>query len=216
MTNTTKNPKWVAFEGCDGSGKSTQAARAATLLGATLTREPGGTSVGTDIRQILLNSPTPVDPITEMLLFAADRAQHVADVIRPAFARGRHVVADRSVWSSFAYQHGGRGIDANSVLMVNAIATSAMWPDFVVYNDIDPVDARARSRRGEFRDGEFDNIEREGLELQFKVRETFLELAAANPDTWLVVDATRSVDDVGNIISDWLNCKLGSIVEVSV
>ena len=142
-----ERPAWlyIAFEGGEGSGKSTQAARLAERLGAELTREPGGTAIGARLRDLLLDpSVTGLDARAEALLMAADRAQHRAEVVAPVLASGRHVVSDRSVYSSLAYQGGGRGLDLDTIRAISQWALDDCWPDLVVFLDLDPDTAAAR------------------------------------------------------------------------
>ena len=136
---------WIAFEGGEGSGKSTQARLLAERLDAVLTREPGGTRVGERVRSLLLD-PTVVglDARAEALLMAADRAQHVVEVVRPALAAGRVVVSDRSAWSSLAYQGHGRGLGVEAVRTLCDWASDGLWPDLAVLLD---VSAAERSDR---------------------------------------------------------------------
>ena len=126
-------PVYIAFEGAEGCGKSTQARRLADDIGAVLTQETGGTEIGRRLRAILHDtSVTDLDDRAETLIVAADRAQHVAEVVRPALAAGRHVVSDRSVYSTLAYQGYGRGLPLAEVRAVNEWAIGDTWPDLVV------------------------------------------------------------------------------------
>jgi dTMP kinase len=188
----TTAPKFIAFEGGEGSGKSTQAARLAKALNAHLTREPGGTRVGTVLRSVLLDPEhTELADRTEALLYAADRAQHVAEVVRPALAAGQHVVSDRSAWSSVVYQGYGRGMGPDVVHRLCDWAMQGCWPDLVVLLDVAPALGLARLDRT------LDRLELAGDGFHDQVRAGFLELAAANADRWIRIDASRPPDEVG-------------------
>lgn len=182
---------FVAFEGGEAAGKSTQAARLARRLDAVLTREPGGTAVGAAIRALLLDPATAgLDDRAEALLMAADRAQHVAEVVRPALDAGRHVVSDRYVGSSLAYQGHGRGLPLDQVRRLSAWATGGLWPDAVVLLDV-PAGAAA-GRRPE----RPDRLEAAGDAFHRRVGEGYRALAAADPARWVVVDGTPDADTV--------------------
>ena len=188
----------IAFEGGEATGKSTQAALLAHRLGSrcVLTREPGATPVGASIRALLLDvSPsTPVGHRTEALLMAADRAQHVADVVRPALDAGRIVVTDRYVGSSLAYQGHGRGLPIADVAAVSAFATDGLDADLVVLLTV-PAEVRAARLRARTGAG-LDRLEQEGAGFHDRVEAGFVALAAADPDRWTVVDGAGDVDDV--------------------
>lgn len=184
--------RFIVFEGGEASGKSTQAARLAKRLGAVLTRQPGGTIIGMALREILLAPSTiALDARAETLLMAADRAQHVAEVIRPALLEGRDVVCDRYAYSSMAYQGFGRGLDPGDVGRMSGWATGELWPDLVVLLDVNETVAAARMHR------DLDRFEQAGPAFHERVREGFRTLAADDPDRWLVIDASLSVEDVG-------------------
>lgn len=186
---------YVAFEGGEGSGKSTQARRLAERLDAVITREPGGTEIGTELRSLLLDPDRggvgAVAARTEALLMAADRAQHVDEVVRPALVAGRHVVSDRSVFSSLAYQGGGRELGVDALRQLNEWAVDGCWPDLVILLDLDPETARTRLNRG------LDRLERETDSFHQRVRCTYLDLAKSD-DRWRVVDAAGSVEAVAD------------------
>ncbi|WP_345712378.1 dTMP kinase, partial [Kineococcus glutinatus] len=182
----TARPGWpgvfVALEGGDGTGKSTQARLLREWIGAelglevVLTREPGGTPAGVALRQVLLASTAPLDPRSEALLFAADRAQHVAQVVRPALQRGAVVVSDRYVDSSLAYQGAGRALERADVERLSRWATQGLLPDLTVVLDLDPAAARTR-RHGDAARGGEDRVEAEPLAFHVRVRRGFLDLA---------------------------------------
>jgi dTMP kinase len=184
--------RYIAFEGVEGCGKSTQAARLATRLGAVLTRETGGTMIGQQLRQVLHDpANTHLDAVAEALMIAADRAQHRAEVVEPALAAGRMVVSDRSVWSSLAYQGFGRDLPLDTVRAVNDWALQGRWPQLVILLDIDAEVAGER-----LRERDLDRFEREDAAFFERVTTGFRSLAAGNPDTWVIVDASGDVDGV--------------------
>jgi dTMP kinase len=186
---------YIAFEGGEGSGKSTQAALVAERLGAVLTREPGATPLGAQLRQLLLGSGEwSVGPRAEALMMAADRAQHLREVVLPALTEGRHVVSDRSAYSSLAYQGAGRELGIEEVRAINQWAVYGRWPDIVVYLRVDREVARNRLDRS------LDRLEREGERFHARVAEAFDRLAAEEPARWLVVDGGGSRDQVGEEI----------------
>jgi len=180
----------IAFEGGEASGKSTQAARLANRLGAVLTREPGGTAVGEHIRELLLDpAVSNLDVRAEALLMAAARAQHVAEVVRPALADGRDVVTDRYAYSSLAYQGYGRGLALDEVRGLSEWATEGLWPDVVVLLDVpaDVADARLGAR---------DRFEREAGAFHDRVVDGFRRLADDDPARWVTVDGVGPPDEV--------------------
>lgn len=192
---------FIAFEGGEGSGKSTQIARLAHRLRdagreVVTTFEPGGTAVGAAIRQVLLSRDT--DGLTaraEALLFAADRAQHVATVVRPALRRGAVVLTDRYRDSSIAYQGAGRELSVDEVRELSEWATDGLVPDLTVLLDVDPVVGLQRAS------GETDRLEAEPLQFHTRVRAHFLALAAAEPDRYVVLDASQPVDEVASAVA---------------
>ena len=199
--------RFIAFEGGEASGKSTQAARLAEALSAVLTREPGGTPAGRRIRELLLDPATgDLDPRAEALLMAADRAQHVAEVVRPALEAGRHVVTDRFVDSSLAYQGHARGLDVDEVRRLSVWATRDLRPDLIVLLDV-PVEVAAE-RLARLGDGP-DRLEGEGVEFHRRVLEGFRSLAAAEPDRWIVVDGTAEPDAVAAVVAEAVRSRLG-------
>ncbi len=186
---------FIVFEGGDGTGKSTQAARLAERLGAVLTREPGGTSVGSRIRSVVLDPDHPeLADRTEALLMAADRAQHVAELIGPALESGRHVVSDRYVYSSLAYQGAGRGLGVDTVRALNDFGTGGLEPDLVLLLEVDPGMADDRMGR------DLDRIEASGRRLAELVSDVYREFAEADEDRWAVIDASGSPDEVEELI----------------
>jgi len=199
----SKGGMLIAFEGGEGSGKSTQASRLAEWLtergvAVTLTHEPGATDLGARIRRILLDSPDgSLTPRAEALLFAADRAHHVDTVIRPALDRGEVVITDRYVDSSLAYQGAGRALAMDDVRRLSQWATGGLRPDLTVLLDVDPELGLERARAaGHGRD----RVERESLEFHQRVRDGFLALADAAPDHYLIVDAGGHPETVATLI----------------
>jgi dTMP kinase len=186
--------RFIAFEGGEGSGKSTQAALLAARLGAVLTHEPGGTEVGARLRAIVLDSPVVMEARAEALLMVADRAQHVAEVIRPALDAGRDVVSDRFTGSTLAYQGYGRGLPVEELTLLSRWATGGLEPDVVVLLDVPAEVAAARMRRT------LDRMEAAGSEFHRRVVEGYRALAAADPDRWRVVDGSGTVDDVEALV----------------
>jgi dTMP kinase len=182
---------FVTFEGIDRSGKSTQARLLTEALGdeALGVREPGGTPAGERVRDLLKDAAVPLGAEAEALLFAAARAELVAQVIRPALEDGRVVVSDRFLDSSLAYQGGARGLGVDEVERVNRFATGGLAPDLTFLLEIDPAAAAARA-------GESDRFEDEGVALQAAVLEAYERLVAADPGRWRRIDATRSPEQV--------------------
>jgi dTMP kinase len=189
----------IAFEGVEGAGKSTQL----ELLRAALeeqghkvvaTREPGGTPVGERVRSLLLDPLSTLDPRAEALLFAAARAQLVERVIRPALERGEMVLCDRYVDSSLAYQGAARGLGRGEVAAINRFATAGLLPDVVVLLRLDPVEGLARMH------GSRDRIECQDLDFHRRVAAAFLELAAAEPERFAVVDAAQPPERVATAV----------------
>ncbi|GAA4754384.1 dTMP kinase [Amnibacterium soli] len=201
---------FLTLEGGDAAGKTTQAValeRWLTERGRTVvrTREPGGTALGAEIRALLLHGGE-VAPRAEALLYAADRAHHVATVVRPALERGDVVVQDRYLDSSVAYQGAGRVLDAEEVRGLSTWATEGLLPDLTVLLDLEP--AVARQRRGG-RAAE-DRLESEQDDFHERVRTAFLALAAASPDRFVVVDAALPEQEVAARIRAAVEPRLGA------
>jgi dTMP kinase len=189
---------FVTLEGIDRSGKTTQAARLATALDAILLREPGGTETGERLREILKDPAIELDPRAELLLFCAARAELCARVIRPAVESGHHVVCDRFVDSTVAYQGAARGLGVEVVASVCELAIAGCRPDLTLYLKIDPAAAEARGQQrlaAGKRDGD-DRFEAEGAGFQERVAAAYDELAAAEPERIRVIDASGTPDDV--------------------
>ena len=202
---------FVSFEGVDGVGKTTQVERLRAYLesqGRTVvvTREPGGTALGSAIRGLLLHGvpaadtaddaasaavhPADIAPRAEALLFAADRAQHVAETIRPALERGEVVITDRYLDSSLAYQAGGRELTAAEIRDLSMWATNNLLPARTYLLDMDPALSHNRLQHAE------DRMESAGDDFQNRTRQAFLDLAAAEPDRFRVIDASQSIEQV--------------------
>lgn len=189
---------FIVFEGGDGAGKTTQSELLASWLrseGRTVveTREPGGTSLGGMIRQLLLHTDTDISARAEALLYAADRAQHVAEVVRPALERGEVVVQDRFVDSSLAYQGAGRVLNVEEVRSLSEWATEGLTPALTVLLDVSPktgVERRSSARK------KADRLEREPDEFHREVRNGFLRLAQAHPERYLVLDAAENAQAI--------------------
>jgi len=198
-------PVYVTLEGPEGCGKSTQAQRLAGDLDAVLTRETGGTPIGRRLRDILHDvTVDDLDDHAETLIVAADRAQHLAQVVRPALAAGLNVVSDRSVYSTLAYQGYGRGLPVDEVRRINEWAIGDSWPDLVILLDADDevLTSRMQGR-------ELDRFERAGDDFHARVRAGFASMAAADPDRWVTVDAADSPDAIAAIIRAAVSERLG-------
>lgn len=202
---------FVSLEGGDGAGKSTQA----RLLGdwahalgreVLLTREPGGTELGQLLRDAVLHGDH-VDARTEALLYATDRAHHVASLVRPALERGALVITDRYLDSSVAYQGHGRDLGADEVERLSLWATGGLLPAVTVLLDVDPDVGRSRLT------GSPDRLERAGDEFHRRTRQAFLARAAAHPDRFLVLDATRSPDEIARAVRERVAPLLGASAE---
>ena len=189
---------FITLEGGDGVGKSTQAALLEEWLstrGRTVlrTREPGGTAAGVEIREIVLHHRGDIAPRAEALLYAADRAHHIATVVRPALQRGDVVVQDRYIDSSVAYQGAGRVLDADEVRGLSLWAAEGLLPDLTILLDLDETAARARLDTSRTR---YDRLEAERSDFHARVRAAYRALADAEPERFLVVDAARPVDEI--------------------
>ena len=197
--------KYIAFEGLEGCGKSTHVKRLATRLNAVMTREPGGTVVGSMLRNILIDpANTNLSPRAEALLMASDRAQHIAELISPTLASGKHVVSDRSVYSSLAYQGYGREQDLAELKRINDWAIGGLWPELVIYIEVPTAILIERMKKREL-----DRFEREDSEFFKRVADGFSQMAAADPKRWLTIDGTPDKDDLEKIISARVQERLG-------
>lgn len=193
----------MTFEGGDGSGKSTQSALLQQWLEGeqhrevVLSREPGGTDLGRELREIILHRRGYIAPRAEALIYAADRAHHIATKVRPAIERGAVVLQDRYLDSSVAYQGAGRVLDAGEVRNLSLWATEKLLPQLTVLLDLDPEVGRARLHESRTR---YDRLEAEEADFHTRVRQAYLELAAAEPERFLVLPADDPVEDIAAAI----------------
>jgi len=184
---------FITLEGGDGSGKSTQSELLAAWLeglgrAVVRTREPGGTELGVEIRHLVQHRRGHVAPRAEALLYAADRAHHIATLVRPALERGEVVIQDRYLDSSVAYQGAGRELDGAEIRGLSLWAAEGLLPDLTILLDLDPAVSRARMNAAP---RVYDRLEEEGGDFPTRVRAAYLELAAAEPGRFLVLDATQ-------------------------
>lgn len=196
---------FITFEGGEGSGKSFQANVLFKLLArdeipAIQTREPGGTPIGEEITKCLKWQDTPISPLAELLLFNASRSHLVETVINPALKEGKVVICDRFTDSTVVYQGFGRQLDMETIEKVNTLATGGLKPDLTILMDILPGIGLAR-KRGQKRD----RFEKECLSFHNRIRRGYLELAAREPERWLVIDAGKSKQDIAREI--WLKVR---------
>ncbi len=190
---------FITLEGPEGSGKTTQIYLLAGWLRqqgyqVVLTREPGGTAIGDQIRGVLHDMDnTAMDARTEILLYSASRAQHVAQLIRPALAAGKIIISDRYADSTLAYQGYGRGLDLEMLTTITTFATGGLTPDLTLYLDIVAKEGLQRRRLG---GDEWNRLDAEALDFHQRVRSGYLEMIKREPDRWAVIDAARSVEEV--------------------
>jgi len=188
--------RYIAFEGLEGCGKSTHVTRLADALGGTATREPGGTAIGASLRAAMLDaSNTMLSPRAEALMMAADRAQHLDELVLPTLRAGKHVVSDRSAFSSLAYQGYGRMLDIDELKRFNNWAIAGNWPDLVVFIDVPLEQLLERLQKREL-----DRFEREDRAFFERIFTGFHTMAAADPNRWLVVDGTPPKDELAATI----------------
>jgi dTMP kinase len=203
---------FISFEGIDGVGKSTQIdllTKHLDELGrkSIRTLEPGGTDLGVEIRHLLLHRKGEVAPRAEALLYAADRAHHVATKVRPALAAGTDVIIDRYLDSSVAYQGAGRELDSNEVRNLSLFAVQGLLPNLTILLDLDATESLARrNKTGE----EPDRLEREKVEFFEAVRQGYLALAAAEPERFFVIDARQSIEELAAQIRTRVNQLISS------
>lgn len=205
VLGVTNPGRYIALEGAEGCGKSTHASRLAVALDAVLTRETGGTHIGNEIRT-LLHDPanTHLADKAEALLIAADRAQHFDELVRPALTIGRHVVSDRSAYSSLAYQGYGRGLQLDEVRHLSEWAMDGLWPELVIL-----IDAPAEILAERMSSRDLDRFEQADAAFHARVRTGFTKMAAADPQRWVVIDGTQTKDDVAHAIRTATLHRLG-------
>jgi dTMP kinase len=197
--------RYIAFEGLEGCGKSTHVTRLAATLNGITTREPGGTAIGASLRAAMLDtSNTMLSPRAEALMMAADRAQHLEELVLPALNAGTHVVSDRSAYSSLAYQGYGRLLDIDELKRFNNWAIAGNWPDLVVFIDV-PLDTlleRLKKR-------ELDRFEREDRAFFERIHAGFTAMATSDPQRWLVIDGAPPKDELASTIATAVKQRLG-------
>ena len=203
---------FVTFEGGEGSGKSTAIKSLVEKLkqegfDILLTREPGGTPISEQIREVILNKEnTNMDPVTEAYLYAASRRQHVVEKVRPALKEGKLVLCDRYLDSSLAYQGGARGLGFDMILGINKHAIDGLFPDVTIFFDLKPEIGLARINANSGR--EINRLDVEKMEFHLKVREAFLSLAKIYPDRYAIIDASKSPEEVVEEAYDAIKAKL--------
>ena len=202
---------FITFEGGDGSGKTTQINLLASWLESeghtvVITREPGGTDLGTELRNIILHREGFIAPRAEALLYAADRSHHIHTLVRPALQRGEIVVQDRYLDSSVAYQGAGRVLDPTEVRNISLWATENLMPDLTVVLDVPASVAKERQAAGE---RQYDRLEAEAEDFHTRVRESYLALAAEEPHRFLVIDGESSIEEIHQAIVDKVTDLLG-------
>lgn len=204
---------FITFEGIDGSGKSTQLRLLADWLSARglqaiVTREPGGTPLGRRVRAVVLDANEQVDPLAELLLYAADRAQHVNTLLRPALTAGKVVLSDRYADATAAYQGAGRAFAPELIAQVIGIATGGLQPDLTLLFDLPVAEGLARTRKRADTEAEPDRLDSESVAFHERVRQAYLRMAAAEPGRWRVVDAACGPDAIQGcvraIVSEFL------------
>ena len=191
---------FITFEGIDGSGKSTHLRLLANFLrdhglDVILTREPGGTPVGNRLRAALLDAREQVDPLAELLVFAADRAQHVRRVLRPAIAAGHVIISDRYADATVAYQGSGRGFSPELISEIVALATEGLKPDLTLLFDLSVSESNTRTQRRTSGKQAGDRLDSENAEFHTRVRDAYLRIAEAEPDRVRVIQTNRTVDE---------------------
>ena len=215
---------FITFEGIDGSGKSTQLRLLGNYLReagceVVLTREPGGTPVGNRLRGALLDAHEEVDPLTELLVFAADRAQHVRRVLRPAIKAGQIIISDRYADATVAYQGGGRGFSPELIAEIIELATEGLKPDLTVLFDLSVEESTARTSRRFDGKHKGDRLDAEAADFHVRVRDAYLELARKEPERIKVVETNRPAEEthqrVKEIVLPFLKSR-GHLVEAEV
>ena len=196
--------RYIAFEGLEGCGKSTHVTRLAATLNGITTREPGGTAIGASLRAAMLDTlNTMLSPRAEALMMAADRAQHLDQLVLPALNAGTHVVSDRSAYSSLAYQGYGRLLDIDELKRFNNWAIAGNWPDLVVFIDVPLNTLLERLKKREL-----DRFEREDRAFFERIHAGFTVMAASDPQRWLVIDGTPPKDELAFTIATAVKQRL--------
>ena len=198
---------FITFEGIDGSGKSTQLRLLANFLRSqgsevVVTREPGGTPVGLRLRAALLDAQEQVDPLTELLVFAADRAQHVRRVLRPALDAGQIVLSDRYADATKAYQGAGRGFSPELISEIVQLATEGLVPDLTLLFDVSVSESSVRTRRRSEAKQMGDRLDSEDAEFHNRVREAYLSLAEQEPERFRIITTSGSVEETHERVKD--------------
>jgi len=197
--------RYIAFEGLEGCGKSTHVTRLAEAIGGLTTREPGGTTIGSALRAAMLDANnTMLSPRAEALMMSADRAQHIEEIVLPTLASGKHVVSDRSAYSSLAYQGYGRLLDFDELQRFNNWAIQGNWPELVIFIEV-PMDQlleRLKKR-------ELDRFEREDRSFFERIYTGFHTMATVDPERWLVIDGTPAKEAVQASIIQGVQDRLG-------
>ena len=210
----------ISFEGIDGSGKSTQLRLLAEFLrlqgrDVVVTREPGGTPLGLRLRAALLDAQEHVDPLTELLVFAADRAQHVRVLLRPAIAAGQIVLSDRYADATVAYQGAGRGFSPQLISEIVELATEGLKPELTLLFDLSVAGGNARTRRRTNDNEQGDRLDAETVEFHTRVRQAYLEIAATEPERVRVIETSGSVAEtqaqVQEIVTAFLESRVAKI-----
>ena len=206
---------FITFEGPDGSGKTTQIRLLVDWLHeqgyeVIVTREPGGTDIGDQIRDVLHDPDnTAMDARTEILLYSASRAQHVAQLVRPALAAGKVIISDRYADSTLAYQGYGRGLHLETLMTITLFATDGLLPDLTLYLDVPPEEGLRRRQLG---GDEWNRLDAEALEFHQRVRDGYLELIRQEPERWVVIDAARSTEEVQAEIRAVMQARLNRVM----
>jgi len=201
---------FITFEGPEGCGKSTHSKRLKSYLEGKgrpvlLTREPGGTQVGKEIRGLLLRPESVLDETTEVYLFAADRSEHVSKIILPALGEGKIVISDRFIDSTIAYQIGGRKLPEDLVRYLNMVSSKGLIPDLTILLDVSPEIGLKRATQN----GEADRFEKEVIEFHQRVRRKYLEIAKENPDRIKTVNTDdKGIEEVQNLVRKIIDEKL--------
>jgi dTMP kinase len=208
---------FISFEGIDGSGKSTQLRLLTSFLSAQghdvlATCEPGGTPLGLRLRAALLDAQEHVDPLTELLVFAADRAQHVRVLLRPALAAGRIVLSDRYADATVAYQGAGRGFAPALISEIVELATEGLKPDLTLLFDLSVADCAARTKRRTNGNEQGDRLDAENAEFHTRVRQAYLDIAAAEPERVRIIETGGSVEETQSRVQEVVMAFLQSRV----